>query len=162
MTQPLRIWHKLVRTKSKMGEDLSSHGTWTLLYAHCNTWAFHDIPTGAMTFPPLTIKSQKVNSGSVPGNLWPFPKSVEIDTEFSCGGNSPIPWEQQVQFYLIGDIWGLAFDTWSEVKSLSRIRLFVTPMDSSLHQAPPSMGFSRQEYRTGKRVIRARPVKTGQ
>ena len=35
-----------------------------------------------------------------------------------------------------------------EVKSLSRARL-CDPMDSSLHQAPPSMGFSRQEYWSG-------------
>ena len=36
----------------------------------------------------------------------------------------------------------------SEVKSLSRARL-CDPMDSSLHQAPPSVGFSRQEYWSG-------------
>ena len=32
-----------------------------------------------------------------------------------------------------------------KVKSLSRAWLFCEAMDSSLHQAPPSMGFSRQE-----------------
>ena len=31
------------------------------------------------------------------------------------------------------------------VKSLSRVRLFVTPW-AEAHQAPPSMEFSRQEY----------------
>ena len=31
------------------------------------------------------------------------------------------------------------------MKSLSHVRLFVNPM----HQAPPSMGFSRQEYQSG-------------
>ena len=36
----------------------------------------------------------------------------------------------------------------SEVKSLSCARL-CDPMDSSLHQACPSMGFSRQEYWSG-------------
>ena len=35
-----------------------------------------------------------------------------------------------------------------EVKSLSRIQLFVTPWTVAYH-APPSMGFSRQEYRRG-------------
>ena len=35
---------------------------------------------------------------------------------------------------------------WKEkVKSLSCVRLFVTPWTAA-HQAPPSMGFSRQEY----------------
>ena len=32
-----------------------------------------------------------------------------------------------------------------KVKSLSRVRLFVTPWTVA-YQAPPSMGFSRQEY----------------
>ena len=35
-----------------------------------------------------------------------------------------------------------------EVKSLSRVRLFATPWTAA-HQAPPSMGFSRQEYWSG-------------
>ena len=34
------------------------------------------------------------------------------------------------------------------MKSLSRVRLFVTPWTVA-HQAPPSMGFSRQEYWSG-------------
>ena len=34
------------------------------------------------------------------------------------------------------------------MKSLSRVRLFATPWTAA-HQAPPSMGFSRQEYRSG-------------
>ena len=39
--------------------------------------------------------------------------------------------------------------TWKvKVKSLSRVRLFVTPWTAA-HQAPPSMGFSRQEYWSG-------------
>ena len=35
-----------------------------------------------------------------------------------------------------------------KVKSLSRVQLFATPWTAA-HQAPPSMGFSRQEYRSG-------------
>ena len=35
-----------------------------------------------------------------------------------------------------------------KVKSLSRVRLFLTPWTAA-HQAPPSMGFSRQEYWIG-------------
>ena len=35
-----------------------------------------------------------------------------------------------------------------KVKSLSRVRLFATPWTVA-YQAPPSMGFSRQEYRNG-------------
>ena len=35
-----------------------------------------------------------------------------------------------------------------KVKSLSRVQLFATPWTVA-HQAPPSMGFSRQEYWRG-------------
>ena len=35
-----------------------------------------------------------------------------------------------------------------KVKSLSRVRLLVTPRTAA-HQGPPSMGFSRQEYWSG-------------
>ena len=35
-----------------------------------------------------------------------------------------------------------------KVKSLSRVRLFSTPWTVA-HQAPPPMGFSRQEYWSG-------------
>ena len=35
-----------------------------------------------------------------------------------------------------------------KVKSLSRVQLVATPWTAA-HQAPPSMGFSRQEYRSG-------------
>ena len=37
---------------------------------------------------------------------------------------------------------------WSEVKSLSRVRHFATPWTLA-YQAPPSIGFSRQEYWSG-------------
>ena len=37
---------------------------------------------------------------------------------------------------------------WSEMKSLSHVRLFATPWTIA-YQAPLSMGFSRQEYRSG-------------
>ena len=37
---------------------------------------------------------------------------------------------------------------WSEVNSLSRVRLFVTPWTVA-YRAPPSMGSSRQEYWSG-------------
>ena len=36
----------------------------------------------------------------------------------------------------------------AKVKLLSRVRLLATPWTAT-HQAPPSMGFSRQEYRSG-------------
>ena len=41
-----------------------------------------------------------------------------------------------------------AFKVKVKVKSLSRVRLLATPWTVA-HQAPPSMGFSRQEYWSG-------------
>ena len=41
-----------------------------------------------------------------------------------------------------------SFIKWKKVKSLSHVRLFATPLTVA-YQAPPSMGFSRQEYWSG-------------
>ena len=41
-----------------------------------------------------------------------------------------------------------AFRKENEMKSLSHVQLFATPW-AVAHQAPPSMGFSRQEYWSG-------------
>ena len=40
------------------------------------------------------------------------------------------------------------YTQFSSVQSLSRVRLFATPWTVA-NQAPPSMGFSRQEYWSG-------------
>ena len=42
-------------------------------------------------------------------------------------------------------------------KSLSRVRLLVTPW-TAVHQAPPSMGFSRQEYWSGVPLPSPSPI----
>ena len=44
-----------------------------------------------------------------------------------------------------------------KVKSLSRVRLLATPWTAA-HQAPPSMGFSRQEYWSGVSLPSATPI----
>ena len=50
---------------------------------------------------------------------------------------------------MIPDTLGFASkETEVKVKSFSRVRLFVTPW-AVAYQAPPSMGFSRQEYWSG-------------
>ena len=53
-----------------------------------------------------------------------------------------VPHELHVQVYLAWD------KKWSEVKSLSHVRLFATPWTVA-YQVPPSIGFSRQEYWRG-------------
>ena len=53
-------------------------------------------------------------------------------------------------------------DAWKwkvKVKSLSRVRLLATPGTAAYHQAPPSMGFSRQEYWSGVPLISSSPNK---
>ena len=45
-----------------------------------------------------------------------------------------------------------------KVKSLSHVRLFTTPW-AAAYQAPPSMGFSRQEYWSGVPLSQLRPNK---
>ena len=50
--------------------------------------------------------------------------------------------------WIYRSIWRLLLVHLSEVKSLSHIRLFATPWTVA-HQAPLSMGFSRQEYWSG-------------
>ena len=52
-------------------------------------------------------------------------------------------------------------NTWKwkvKVKSLSRVLLFTTPWTAA-YQAPPSMGFSRQEYWSGVPLYSAVPCK---
>ena len=63
----------------------------------------------------------------------------------ACGpsqdGRVPPGWQgEEVAFSL-----PLADNSENEVKSLSRVQLFVTPWPLA-YQAPPSTGFSRKEY----------------
>ena len=72
-----------------------------------------------------------------------------------CVSHTFICWSPNSQYDVIRR-WGLreivrfrwGYEGWSEVKSLSRVLLFATPWIVALH-APPSMGFSRQEYWSG-------------
>ena len=48
----------------------------------------------------------------------------------------------------MGTRWSAIGSLKVKVKSLSRVRLFVIPWTAA-HQAPQSMGFSRQEYWSG-------------
>ena len=46
------------------------------------------------------------------------------------------------------NVWKYLLDQFSSVQSLSHVQLFVTPWTVA-YQAPPSMGFSRQQYWSG-------------
>ena len=60
-----------------------------------------------------------------------------------CLVGAPQQMETQDDFLSWSGLW---VSEW--VKSLSRVRLFATPWTVA-HRAPPSMGFSRQEYWSG-------------
>ena len=57
-------------------------------------------------------------------------------------------WNRKVQWYLLIKWIVFVLLWWWKVKSLSHVWLFVTPWTVA-YQAPPSMGFSRQEYWSG-------------
>ena len=62
---------------------------------------------------------------------------------------SPIPWILQARtLEWVAISFSNAWKWKVKVKSLSRVRLFATPWTAA-HQAPRSMGFSRQEYWSG-------------
>ena len=61
----------------------------------------------------------------------------------TSGYNSIVSWEKSVYLYVFLDNVHKA-----KVKSLSHVRLFATPWIVA-YQAPPSVGFSRQEYWSG-------------
>ena len=61
----------------------------------------------------------------------------------------PCPWDSPGKSTGVGCHFFLqCMKVKSEVKSLSRVWLFMTPWTTA-YQAPPSMGFSRQEYWSG-------------
>ena len=64
----------------------------------------------------------------------------------------PRPWDSPGKNTGVGAIsFSNAWKWKVKVKSLSRARLFATPWTAA-YQAPPSMGFSRQEYGSGSPV----------
>ena len=68
---------------------------------------------------------------------------IFINVQSSPKSYTIIKMKRQISSFL-----GTFFTSLVKVKSLSRVRLFVTPWTVA-HQAPPSMGISRQEYWSG-------------
>ena len=67
----------------------------------------------------------------------------------SCPAGSPVPGILQARTLEWVAISSFNARKWKvKVKSLSRVRLLATPWTAA-HQAPPPMGFSRQEYWSG-------------
>jgi len=85
--------------------------------------------------PPGKPKSTGVGSLTLlQGNCWPRNR-----TRVSCIAGRFSTTELQEKPFMLVKV---------KVKSLNLVRLFVTPW-SVVHQAPPSMGFSKQDYWSG-------------
>ena len=94
--------------------------------------------TKPTTFVPTAAAAKSLQScptlcdpidGSPPGS--PVPGILQVRTLEWVAISFPNAWKWKVK-----------------VKSLSRVQLLATPW-TSVYQAPPSMGFSRQEYWSG-------------
>ena len=82
--------------------------------------------------------------------LVPWKKST-FRFQFSCApGFGVFISQSRINYQLFNQLYieHILCLKWSEVKSLSRVWLFATPWTIA-HQAPLSMGFSRQEYWNG-------------
>ena len=82
------------------------------------------------------------------GNSWEHPVSQE--SHFDCGVVSDMGWGEGPES---GALPSSVVPLIVKVKSLSRVRLPATPWTAA-YQAPPSRGFSKQEYWSGKATDR--------
>ena len=74
--------------------------------------------------------------------------STLCDPRDGCPPGFHIPGILQARLEWVAISFSNAWKWKVKVKSLSRVRLLVTPWTAA-HQAPPPMGFSRQEYWSG-------------
>ena len=85
-------------------------------------------------------RAQLEKMGQVPSQRGKRPEAWELEPTLPPTGS-----------VTSGQLLGLSepwIPVYKKVKSLSSVRLFATPWTAA-HQAPPSMGFSRQEYWSG-------------
>ena len=105
--------------------------------------------SGMVHYPPLTAAA----------SLWSVPNAAAAKSLQSCSTlcdprdgsplGSPVPGIFQARtLEWVAISFSNAWKWNVKVKSLSRVRLFVTPWTTA-YQAPLSMGFSRQEYWSG-------------
>ena len=98
------------------------------------------IGIGIMTFYPQILLSRHVSLQSCPTLCEPIDGSPP---------GSPVPGILQARtLEWVAISFSNAWKGKVKVKSLSHVRLLVTPWTAA-HQAPPSMGVSRQEYWSG-------------
>ena len=99
----------------------------------------------------LNIQKTKIMASS-PITSWQTEgEKVEVMTDFTFLGSKIIAngdCSHEIKRHLLLGRKAMTNIKWSEVKSLIRVRLLVTPW-ATAYQAPLSMGFSRQEYWSG-------------
>ena len=99
--------------------------SWWMILSKCRTSYGHAAAKSLQLCPTLCDPAD----GSPPGS--PVPGILQARTLEWVAISSSSAWKWKVK-----------------VKSLSHVRLLATPWTAA-HQAPPSMGFSRQEYWSG-------------
>ena len=116
---------------------------------------------GDLPDPGIKPRSPALQADSLPTNLWGVAaaaaaaaKSLQscpnlCDPRDGSPPGSPVPGILQARtLQWVAISFSNAWKWKGKVKSLSRVRLFSTPWTAA-YQAPPSMGFSRQEYWSG-------------
>ena len=126
----------------------------TILYwfFHISKWIHHRYtcvphPEPSSLIPPHTIPLGHPSATATAKSLQSCP--TLCDPRDSSPPGSPIPGILQARTPEWVTISFSSAWKWKvKVKSLSRVHLLATPWTAT-HQAPPSMGFSRQEYWSG-------------
>ena len=124
-------------TRAKMAADLTSNRRWPA-YAHCNTLASDDTPTGAMPLLRPTIKGQKMVNSSTAGRPCPFHKIVGIILPLNS------PWNYPVQIALKQ----VYYEEWS--RSPAQVGCMKQVLRAGALGRPRGMGWrGRREGRSG-------------
>ena len=130
------LWEKLQVVKS----NLKARGTCYLAVSFCNV-------NNRWCLMPISSHWEIQNAAAAAKSLQPCP--TLCDPTDSSPPGSPVPGILQASTLEWVDIsFSNAWKWKVKVKSLSHVRLLATPWTAA-YQAPPSMGFSRQEYWSG-------------
>ena len=130
-----------------------------LFWPHCLAYGIFSSPTRDWTKGPCSEcnKSWPLNCQASPLNPGDFVAAAKLlqscptlcDPIDGSPPGSPVPGILQARtLEWVAISFSNAWKWKMKVKSLSRVRLFMTPWTAA-HQSPPSVGFSRQEYWSG-------------
>ena len=124
---------------------------WTVCVCHFNLSVIHSFVDGYLCFFLATVNSVTVNIGMLCYAMLSHFSRVRLCVDRIDGSppGSPDPGILKARtLEWVAISFSNAWKWEVKVKLLSRTRLLATPWTAA-HQAPPSMGFSRQEYWSG-------------